>query len=198
MIPLGSCTMKLNAAAEMEPITWPEFAVSTRSRRLGQPGPAQVIADLEDWLCEITGYDRLVAAQRRFPGRVAGLLAIPAYHAQRGEPQRDRLPDPVESRTAPTRRRAVDGRHAGRRGAPAATNGDVDLDDLRAKIAEHADASAALMITYPVDPRGVRARRPDICAACTSAAARSTSTAPTSTRWSGWPGRDVRRRRQST
>ncbi len=91
MIPLGSCTMKLNAAAEMEPITWPEFAsihpfVPTRQ----SAGYAELIGDLERWLAEMTGYDAVsVQPNAGSQGELAGLLAIRRYHASRGEEHRD-------------------------------------------------------------------------------------------------------------
>ena len=92
MIPLGSCTMKLNAAAEMEPITWPEFAVhpSVRAARPGGRLPIAIIHDLESWLAAITGYDAVsLQPNAGSQGEFAGLLAIRAYHRDRGDRHRD-------------------------------------------------------------------------------------------------------------
>ena len=91
MIPLGSCTMKLNAAAEMEPITWPEFARQHPfSPASDTPGLRKLIADLEMWLTGITGYDAVsLQPNAGSQGEYAGLLAIQAYHAERGQPDRD-------------------------------------------------------------------------------------------------------------
>ncbi|MHA3021379.1 aminomethyl-transferring glycine dehydrogenase [Mycobacterium sp. BMJ-28] len=149
MIPLGSCTMKLNAAAEMEPITWPEFA---RQHPFGPasdtPGLRRLIADLQDWLTGITGYDEIsLQPNAGSQGEYAGLLAIAAYHAERGQGQRDVCLIPSSAHGTNAASAAL----AGMRVVVVACrpNGDVDLDDLRAKIAQHAENLAALMITYP-------------------------------------------------
>jgi glycine dehydrogenase len=149
MIPLGSCTMKLNAAAEMEPITWPEFA---RQHPFGPasdtPGLRKLIADLETWLTAITGYDAVsLQPNAGSQGEYAGLLAIQAYHAERGQPDRDVCLIPSSAHGTNAASAAL----AGMRVVVVAcrANGDVDLDDLRAKVAEHADRLSALMITYP-------------------------------------------------
>ena len=105
MIPLGSCTMKLNATTEMEPITWPEFAgaAPVRAARAGARATAQLIDELERWLAEITGYDAVsLQPNAGSQGEFAGLLAIRAYHRARGDDAARRLPDPVARRTAPT------------------------------------------------------------------------------------------------
>ena len=106
MIPLGSCTMKLNATTEMEPITWPGFADIHPFAPLHQAaGYVELIRSLEAWLCEITGYDAVsLQPNAGSQGEFAGLLAIRGYHrvARRGAPRR--LPDPVAARTAPTPR----------------------------------------------------------------------------------------------
>ena len=115
MIPLGSCTMKLNATAEMVPITWPEFARIHPFAPLDQAeGYVALIRDLERWLAEITGYDAVsLQPNAGSQGEFAGLLAIRAYHRGRGEPTR-RLPDPgVGARHQ--RRERRDGGDAGRR-----------------------------------------------------------------------------------
>jgi glycine dehydrogenase len=149
MIPLGSCTMKLNAAAEMEPITWPEFA---RQHPFGPasdtPGLRKLIADLETWLTAITGYDAVsLQPNAGSQGEYAGLLAIQAYHAERGQSDRDVCLIPSSAHGTNAASAAL----VGMRVVVVAcrANGDVDLDDLRAKVAEHADRLSALMITYP-------------------------------------------------
>jgi glycine dehydrogenase len=149
MIPLGSCTMKLNAAAEMEPITWPEFA---RQHPFGPvsdtPGLRTLIADLETWLTQLTGYDSIsLQPNAGSQGEYAGLLAIRAYHQSRGDTGRDVCLIPSSAHGTNAASAAL----AGMRVVVVACreNGDVDLDDLRAKVVEHADRVAALMITYP-------------------------------------------------
>ena len=91
MIPLGSCTMKLNAAAEMEPITWPEFARQHPFAPASDtPGLRKLIADLEGWLTQLTGYDSVsLQPNAGSQGEYAGLLAIQAYHLSRGDAQRN-------------------------------------------------------------------------------------------------------------
>lgn len=149
MIPLGSCTMKLNAAAEMEPITWPEFArLHPFAPASDTAGVRRLIADLERWLVQITGYDAVsLQPNAGSQGEYAGLLAIHDYHASRGEPHRDVCLIPSSAHGTNAASAAL----AGLRVAVVACrdNGDVDLDDLRSKVAEHADRLAALMITYP-------------------------------------------------
>ncbi|CAM3229347.1 aminomethyl-transferring glycine dehydrogenase [Mycobacterium simiae] len=149
MIPLGSCTMKLNAAAEMEPITWPEFS------RLHPFAPAddtaglrRLISDLQTWLVAITGYDAVsLQPNAGSQGEYAGLLAIHEYHASRGEAHRDICLIPSSAHGTNAASAALAGMRVVVVGCH--DNGDVDLDDLRAKAAEHADRLAALMITYP-------------------------------------------------
>ena len=149
MIPLGSCTMKLNAAAEMEPITWPEFARQHPFAPASDtPGLRKLIADLETWLVQITGYDAVsLQPNAGSQGEYAGLLAIQAYHLGRGDAQRNICLIPSSAHGTNAASAAL----AGMRVVVVACrdNGDVDLDDLRAKIAEHAENVAALMITYP-------------------------------------------------
>ena len=149
MIPLGSCTMKLNAAAEMEPITWPEFARQHPfAPHSDTPGLRKLIGDLESWLTQMTGYDAVsLQPNAGSQGEYAGLLAIRAYHTERGEPGRDVCLIPSSAHGTNAASAAL----AGMRVVVVAcrANGDVDLDDLRAKVAEHADRLAALMITYP-------------------------------------------------
>ncbi|WP_068155227.1 aminomethyl-transferring glycine dehydrogenase [Rhodococcus phenolicus] len=149
MIPLGSCTMKLNAAVEMEAITWPEFASLHPFAPTAQTtGIRQVIADLEGWLAAITGYDRVsLQPNAGSQGEYAGLLAIRHYHLDRGDDHRDTCLIPSSAHGT----NAASAVMAGMRVEVVACrpNGDVDLDDLRAKIADHADRLAAIMITYP-------------------------------------------------
>jgi glycine dehydrogenase len=149
MIPLGSCTMKLNAAAEMEPITWPEFARQHPFAPVSDtPGLRTLIADLETWLTAITGYDAVsLQPNAGSQGEYAGLLAIQAYHAERGQPDRDVCLIPSSAHGTNAASAAL----VGMRVVVVAcrANGDVDLDDLRAKVTEHADRLSALMITYP-------------------------------------------------
>jgi glycine dehydrogenase len=149
MIPLGSCTMKLNAAAEMEPITWPEFArLHPFAPASDSAGLRRLIDELESWLVQITGYDAVsLQPNAGSQGEYAGLLTIHDYHASRGEPHRDICLIPSSAHGTNAASAAL----AGLRVAVVACrdNGDVDLDDLRAKVAERADRLAALMITYP-------------------------------------------------
>ncbi|MCW4354495.1 aminomethyl-transferring glycine dehydrogenase [Hoyosella sp. YIM 151337] len=149
MIPLGSCTMKLNATAEMEPITWPEFAgLHPFAPAEDTAGIRALISDLESWLAGMTGYDRVsLQPNAGSQGELAGLLAIRGYHHSRGETQRDVCLIPSSAHGT----NAASAVMAGMRVVVVACrdNGDVDLDDLRSKIAVHADRLAAIMITYP-------------------------------------------------
>ncbi|MCV7238796.1 aminomethyl-transferring glycine dehydrogenase [Mycolicibacterium celeriflavum] len=165
MIPLGSCTMKLNAAAEMEPVTWPEFGRQHPFAPASDtPGLRKLIADLEKWLTDITGYDAVsLQPNAGSQGEYAGLLAIQAYHAERGQSERDVCLIPSSAHGTNAASAAL----AGMRVVVVAcrTNGDVDLDDLRAKVAEHADRLSALMITYPSTHGVYEHDIADICAA---------------------------------
>ncbi|QTX04245.1 aminomethyl-transferring glycine dehydrogenase [Agromyces archimandritae] len=149
MIPLGSCTMKLNAASEMEAITWPEFAnLHPFAPREDAEGSLELIGQLETWLAEVTGYDTVsLQPNAGSQGELAGLLAIRGYHRSRGETERDVCLIPSSAHGT----NAASAVLAGMRVVVVATgeNGDVDLDDLRAKIAANAERLAALMITYP-------------------------------------------------
>ncbi|EID08863.1 aminomethyl-transferring glycine dehydrogenase [Mycolicibacterium phlei] len=165
MIPLGSCTMKLNAAAEMEAITWTEF---TRQHPFAPasdtPGLRKLIADLQQWLVAVTGYDAVsLQPNAGSQGEYAGLLAIQAYHADRGEPDRDVCLIPSSAHGTNAASAALAGMRVVVVGCR--ENGDVDLDDLRAKIAEHADRLSALMITYPSTHGVYEHDIADICAA---------------------------------
>jgi glycine dehydrogenase len=149
MIPLGSCTMKLNAAAEMEPITWPEFAGIHPFAPLDQAaGYGAIIRDLEDWLAALTGYDAVsLQPNAGSQGEFAGLLAIRAYLRDRGEPDRDICLIPSSAHGT----NAASAAMAGMRVVVVACDdaGNVSLDDLRAKIEAHRAAIAAIMVTYP-------------------------------------------------
>ncbi|RFD26622.1 glycine dehydrogenase (aminomethyl-transferring) [Mycobacterium uberis] len=149
MIPLGSCTMKLNAATEMESITWPEFARQHPFAPASDtPGLRRLISDLENWLVQITGYDAVsLQPNAGSQGEYAGLLAIHAYHASRGESHRDICLIPSSAHGTNAASAALAGMRVVVVGCH--DNGDVDLDDLRVKISEHANRLSALMITYP-------------------------------------------------
>lgn len=149
MIPLGSCTMKLNAAAEMESITWPEFGRQHPfAPAADTPGLRRLIADLQSWLTGITGYDEAsLQPNAGSQGEYAGLLAIQAYHAARGDTARTVCLIPSSAHGTNAASAAMVGMKVVVVACRA--NGDVDLDDLRAKVADHADRLSALMITYP-------------------------------------------------
>ncbi len=149
MIPLGSCTMKLNAATEMAAVSWPEFArVHPFAPASDVGGYLSLIDQLETWLAEVTGYDTVsVQPNAGSQGELAGLLAIRGYHRSRGDDQRTVCLIPSSAHGTNAASAAL----AGMRVVVVACDeaGNVDLTDLRAKIAAHADALAALMITYP-------------------------------------------------
>jgi glycine dehydrogenase len=149
MIPLGSCTMKLNAAAEMESVTWPEFGRQHPFAPTDDAaGLRKMIADLQQWLTGITGYDAIsLQPNAGSQGEYAGLLAIRAYHAERGQSGRDICLIPSSAHGTNAASAAMVGMRVVVVGCR--DNGDVDLDELRAKVSEHADSLAALMITYP-------------------------------------------------
>lgn len=165
MIPLGSCTMKLNAAAEMEPITWPEFARQHPfAPASDNPGLRRLIADLQNWLTGITGYDEIsLQPNAGSQGEYAGLLAIQAYHRDNGQPDRDVCLIPSSAHGTNAASAALVGMRVVV--VKCRANGDVDLDDLRAKVSEHADRLAALMITYPSTHGVYEHDVADICAA---------------------------------
>ncbi|ADG88410.1 aminomethyl-transferring glycine dehydrogenase [Thermobispora bispora] len=149
MIPLGSCTMKLNATTEMEPITWPEFAGIHPFAPADQArGYAELISSLEGWLAEITGYDKVsIQPNAGSQGELAGLLAIRGYHRARGEAQRDVCLIPSSAHGT----NAASAAMAGMRVVVVAcdADGNVDMADLAAKIEAHRDTLAAIMVTYP-------------------------------------------------
>ena len=149
MIPLGSCTMKLNAAVEMMPITWPEFGslhpFAPKDQALGY---AEAISDLAEKLCEVTGYDAMsMQPNSGAQGEYAGLLTIAAYHRARGQGDRTICLIPVSAHgTNPASAQMAGMQVVVVGGAP---NGDVDLDDFATKAAAAGDRLAACMITYP-------------------------------------------------
>ncbi|MBU3067200.1 aminomethyl-transferring glycine dehydrogenase [Nocardia sp. NEAU-G5] len=149
MIPLGSCTMKLNSAVEMEPISWPGFAgIHPYAPAEQTGGYLELIGDLERWLGKITGYDRVsLQPNAGSQGELAGLLAIHGYHESRGESGRDICLIPQSAHGT----NAASAVLAGMRVVVVATaaNGNIDIDDLRAKIAVHEGKVAAIMLTYP-------------------------------------------------
>ncbi len=149
MIPLGSCTMKLNAAAEMEPVSWPEFAALHPFAPAAQTrGYAELISGLEAWLAEITGYDAVsLQPNAGSQGELAGLLAIRAYHASQGEAGRDVCLIPQSAHGT----NAASAVLAGLRVAVVKCGGDgaIDLTDLRSRLTAHAGRVAAIMLTYP-------------------------------------------------
>jgi glycine dehydrogenase len=164
MIPLGSCTMKLNAAAEMMPVSWPSVAnLHPFAPAAHSVGYRKMIRDLENWLSEITGFDAVsLQPNAGSQGEYAGLLAIRHYHQARGNSHRDIC-------LIPSSAHGTNPASANMAGMKVVVvncteDGNVDMDDLKAKAAEHTKDLAALMITYPsthgVFEEGIR----DICA----------------------------------
>jgi glycine dehydrogenase len=149
MIPLGSCTMKLNATAEMMPVTWPEFACIHPFAPLDQAhGYLALFADLERELAELTGYDAVsLQPNAGSQGEYAGLLAIRKYHLSRGDDHRDVCLIPASAHGT----NAASAAMAGMRVIVVACDdhGNVDIDDLKTKTVDHADHLGALMVTYP-------------------------------------------------
>ncbi len=149
MIPLGSCTMKLNATAEMIPVTWPEFSHVHPFAPADQvEGYTEVITDLSAKLCQITGYDTIsMQPNSGAQGEYAGLLTIRAFHRANGQGHRDVCLIPVSAHgTNP-----ASAQMAGMVVVVVASseNGDIDLDDFKAKAEAHSSRLAACMITYP-------------------------------------------------
>ena len=163
MIPLGSCTMKLNATAEMVPITWPEFGQIHPFAPLEQTrGYQQLFTDLECWLAEITGFDGIsLQPNAGAQGEYAGLLVIRAYHQQRGDhhrtvcliPQSAHGTNPASAVMAGMKVVAVN----------CDDQGNIDIADLQAKAEQHRDRLAALMVTYPSTHGVFEAGIRDIC-----------------------------------
>lgn len=149
MIPLGSCTMKLNATTEMEPVSLPGFAdLHPFAPAEDAAGYRQLVTELEGWLAEVTGYDRVsIQPNAGSQGELAGLLAIRGYHHGRGDQQRDVCLIPSSAHGT----NAASAVMAGMRVVvvKSAEDGGVDLADLRARCEEHAETLAAIMVTYP-------------------------------------------------
>ena len=149
MIPLGSCTMKLNSAAEMMPVSWREFSLlhpfAPKDQALGYE---EMIADLSDKLCQITGYDAIsMQPNSGAQGEYAGLLTIAEYHRSRGEGHRNICLIPTSAHgTNPASAQMV-----GWTVVPVASaeNGDIDVADFRAKVEQHSQDLSGCMITYP-------------------------------------------------
>jgi glycine dehydrogenase len=165
MIPLGSCTMKLNATTEMEPVTNPGFAQVhpfAPSDQIG--GYRALFDDLERWLAEITGYDAIsLQPNAGSQGEFAGLLAIRNYHLSRGDEARNICLIPASAHGT----NAASAVMAGMRVVVVKTGGEqgeIDLDDLKAKIGEHAESLAAVMVTYPSTHGVFEDHIGDVCA----------------------------------
>ena len=149
MIPLGSCTMKLNATTEMAAVTWPEFAGLHPFAPIEDAGGyLELIDQLSSWLCEVTGYAAVsLQPNAGSQGELAGLLAIRAYHRSRGDEGRTVCLIPASAHGTNAASAVMAGMSVVV--VATATTGNVDMADLRAKVAQHADRLAAIMITYP-------------------------------------------------
>jgi glycine dehydrogenase len=164
MIPLGSCTMKLNATAEMLPITWPEFSELHPFVPADQAlGYRHLIDDLSEKLCQITGYDAIsMQPNSGAQGEYAGLLTIRAYHLANGNAHRDVCLIPTSAHgTNPASAQMVGMKVVV---VAAANNGDIDVEDFRAKAEQHSQNLAACMITYPSTHGVFEETVRDICA----------------------------------
>ncbi len=164
MIPLGSCTMKLNAASEMLPITWPEFSKLHPFAPVDQTqGYQQVFGELESMLATITGFAAVsLQPNSGAQGEYAGLLVIRAYHRSRGEAARDVVLIPASAHGTNPASAVM----AGMRVVVVASTseGNIDVEDLRTKAEEHKDRLAALMVTYPSTHGVFEEAIQDICA----------------------------------
>jgi glycine dehydrogenase len=149
MIPLGSCTMKLNSTTEMEAVTWPEFGnMHPFAPKEDVAGYLNLIEELTGWLCDVTGYDAVsLQPNAGSQGELAGLMAIRGYHLSRGDSQREVCLIPSSAHGT----NAASAILAGMKVVVVACDemGNVDLDDIRQKIAEAGDKLSALMVTYP-------------------------------------------------
>ena len=163
MIPLGSCTMKLNATSEMIPVTWPEFAFIHPFAPIDQVGGyVEMIHELEAALLELTGYDAVsLQPNAGSQGELAGLLAIRAYHRSRGDDGRTVCLIPSSAHGT----NAASAVMAGMRVVVVACDerGNVDLEDLRRLVGEHGDRLAACMVTYPSTHGVFEAGITDLC-----------------------------------
>ncbi|MEV4972506.1 aminomethyl-transferring glycine dehydrogenase [Streptomyces scopuliridis] len=165
MIPLGSCTMKLNATTEMEPVTWPEFgALHPFAPAEQAQGYLTLIRELEERLAEVTGYDAVsLQPNAGSQGELAGLLAVRAYHRANGDTGRTVCLIPSSAHGT----NAASAVMAGMKVVVVKTreDGDVDVEDLHAKIAQHGAELAVLMVTYPSTHGVFEEHIGDICAA---------------------------------
>ncbi|MGX1031785.1 aminomethyl-transferring glycine dehydrogenase [Streptomyces sp. SAI-097] len=164
MIPLGSCTMKLNATTEMEPVTWPEFgALHPFAPAEQAQGYLTLIRELEERLAEVTGYDKVsLQPNAGSQGEFAGLLAVRGYHRANGDEQRTVCLIPSSAHGT----NAASAVMAGMKVVVVKTaeDGEIDVEDLRAKIEKHRDELAVLMITYPSTHGVFEEHVADICA----------------------------------
>ena len=149
MIPLGSCTMKLNAAAEMEPISWPEFAnIHPLVPEDQAEGWHELIKDLSEWLVAITGYDAIsLQPNSGATGEYAGLRAIRSFQEANGDHERDTVLIPLSAHGTNAASAALAGLKVA--GVATAADGSIDVDDLKAKIEKYGPKVAGIMITYP-------------------------------------------------
>ena len=149
MIPLGSCTMKLNAAAEMEPISWPEFAnIHPLVPEDQAEGWHELIKDLSEWLVAITGYDAIsLQPNSGATGEYAGLRAIRSFHEANGDHERDTVLIPLSAHGTNAASAALAGLKVA--GVATAADGSIDVDDLKAKVEKYGPKVAGIMITYP-------------------------------------------------
>ncbi|MEU1543052.1 aminomethyl-transferring glycine dehydrogenase [Actinacidiphila glaucinigra] len=165
MIPLGSCTMKLNATTEMEPVTWPEFGAMHPFAPADQAeGYLTLIRELEERLAEVTGYDKVsLQPNAGSQGELAGLLAVRAYHRANGDSRRTVCLIPSSAHGT----NAASAVMAGMKVVVVKTAGDgeVDVEDLRAKIEQHREELAVLMVTYPSTHGVFEEHIGEICAA---------------------------------
>ena len=163
MIPLGSCTMKLNATTEMEAVTWPEFSSLHPFAPIEQSvGSRQLIQELSDWLVAITGYDAVsLQPNAGSQGEFAGLLAIRNYHDSKGDTERTICLIPSSAHGTNAASAVMAGMHVVVIACD--EHGNVSLDDLKTKIAEHGSKLAALMVTYPSTHGVFESAISDIC-----------------------------------
>ncbi len=163
MISLGSCTMKLNATTEMIPITWPEFAqIHPFVPKNQATGYAQLFGELNDWLCEITGFDSFsMQPNSGAQGEYAGLMTIRAYHLSKGDSHRNIVLIPSSAHGTNPASAVMAGMKVVV--VKCDEHGNIDYDDLAAKAEEHADNLSALMITYPSTHGVFEHRVKDFC-----------------------------------
>ena len=198
MIPLGSCTMKLNATTEMEPVSMPGFAdLHPFAPAADAEGYRDLIAQLESMLAEVTGYDRVsIQPNAGSQGELAGLLAIRGYHRANGADERNVCL--IQSSAHGTN--AASAVMAGMRVVvvKAAGDGSVDLDDLRRLCDEHHDDLAAIMVTYPSTHGAYEDTITDLCAIVHEAGGQVYVDGATSTHWAGARGRATSARTSRT